>query len=89
MVNLVAAGATVENCYYLHAAGTGAATAGTLQKTAEEMRTPEFAADVGMHLDSDNSNGGFPVLPWQGGTPWIMPTSRPLPLPPTPCSFAA
>lgn len=68
VVNLVAAGATVENCYYLHAAGTGAATAGTLQKTAEEMRTPEFAADVGMHLDSDNSNGGFPVLPWQGGT---------------------
>lgn len=59
----------VENCYYLHAAGTGAATAGTLQKTAEEMRTPEFAADVGMHLDSGNSNGGFPVLPWQGGTP--------------------
>ena len=69
VVNLVASGATVENCYYLHAAGTGAATAGTLQKTAEEMRTPEFAADVGMHLDSDNSNGGFPVLPWQGGTP--------------------
>ena len=69
VVNLVAAGATVENCYYLHAAGTGAATAGTLQKTAEEMRTPEFAAEMGMHLDSDNSNGGFPVLPWQGGTP--------------------
>ncbi len=69
VVNLVAAGATVENCYYLHAAGTGAATAGTLQKTAEEMRTPEFAAEMGMHLDSGNSNGGFPVLPWQGGTP--------------------
>lgn len=69
VVNLVASGATVENCYYLQAAGTGAATAGTLQKTAEEMRTPEFAADVGMHLDSGNSNGGFPVLPWQGGTP--------------------
>lgn len=69
VVNLVADGGKVENCYYLHAAGTGAATAGTLQKTAEEMRTPEFAADVGMHLDSDNSNGGFPVLPWQGGTP--------------------
>lgn len=69
VVNLVASGATVENCYYLHAAGTGAATAGTLKKTAEEMRTPEFAADVGMHLDSGNSNGGFPVLPWQGGTP--------------------
>lgn len=69
VVNLVASGATVENCYYLHAAGIGASTAGALQKTAEEMRTPEFAADVGMHLDSDNSNGGFPVLPWQGGTP--------------------
>ena len=69
VVNLVAAGATVENCYYLQAAGTGAATAGTAQKTAEEMRTPEFAAEMGMHLDSDNSNGGFPVLPWQGGTP--------------------
>ena len=69
VVNLMASGATVENCYYLHAAGTGAATAGTLKKTAEEMRTPEFAADVGMHLDSGNSNGGFPVLPWQGGTP--------------------
>lgn len=69
VVNIVAAGATVENCYYLHAAGTGAATAGTLQKTAEEMRTPEFAAEMGMHLDSDKINGGFPVLPWQGGTP--------------------
>lgn len=69
VVNLMASGTTVENCYYLQAAGTGAATAGTAQKTAEEMRTPEFAADVGMHLDSDNSNGGFPVLPWQGGTP--------------------
>lgn len=69
VVNLMASGATVENCYYLHAAGTGAATAGTLKKTAEEMRAPEFAADVGMHLDSGNSNGGFPVLPWQGGTP--------------------
>lgn len=68
VVNLVASGATVENCYYLHAAGTGAATAGTAQKTAEEMRTPEFAAEMGMHLDSGNSNGGFPVLPWQGGT---------------------
>ena len=69
VVNLVASGATVENCYYLHAASTGAATAGTAQKTAEEMRTPEFAAEMGMHLDSGNSNGGFPVLPWQGGTP--------------------
>lgn len=69
VVNLVASGATVENCYYLQAAGTGAATAGTLQKTAEEMRTPEFAAEMGMHLDSDKINGGFPVLPWQGGTP--------------------
>lgn len=69
VVNLVASGATVENCYYLHAAGIGASTAGTAQKTAEEMRTPEFAAEMGMHLDSGNSNGGFPVLPWQGGTP--------------------
>lgn len=69
VVNLVASGATVENCYYLHAAGTGAAIVGTAQKTAEEMRTPEFAAEMGMHLDSGNSNGGFPVLPWQGGTP--------------------
>lgn len=69
VVNLVASGATVENCYYLYAAGTGAAIVGTSQKTAEEMSTPEFAADVGMHLDSGNSNGGFPVLPWQGGTP--------------------
>ena len=68
VVNLVASGATVENCYYLHAAGIGASTAGALQKTAEEMRTPEFAAEMGMHLDSGNSNGGFPVLPWQGGT---------------------
>lgn len=69
VVNLVASGATVENCYYLHAAGIGASTAGALQKTAEEMRTPEFAAEMGMHLDSGNSNGGFPVLPWQGGIP--------------------
>lgn len=69
VVNLVASGATVENCYYLHAAGTGAAIVGTAQKTAEEMRTPEFAAEMGMHLDSGKINGGFPVLPWQGGTP--------------------
>lgn len=73
VVGKVAAGATITNCAYLDTVAPQAAadgtTSGMTARTADYMRTPEFAADVGMHLDSGNSNGGFPVLPWQGGTP--------------------
>lgn len=73
VVGKVNSGATITNCAYLDTVAPQAAadgtTSGMTARTADYMRTPEFAADVGMHLDSDNSNGGFPVLPWQGGTP--------------------
>lgn len=93
VVGKVNSGATITNCAYLDTVAPQAAadgtTSGMTARTADYMRTPEFAAEMGMHLDSGNSNGGFPVLPWQGGTPWTMPTSRPLPPPPTPWNFAA
>lgn len=73
VVGVVASSATITNCAYLDTIAPQAvaegSTSGMTARTADYMRTPEFAADVGMHLDSDNSNGGFPVLPWQGGTP--------------------
>lgn len=73
VVGKVNSGATITNCAYLDTVAPQAAadgtTSGMTARTADYMRTPEFAADVGMHLDSGNSNGGFPVLPWQGGTP--------------------
>ena len=73
VVGKVNSGATITNCAYLDTIAPQAAadgtTSGMTARTADYMRTPEFAADVGMHLDSGNSNGGFPVLPWQGGTP--------------------
>lgn len=72
VVGKVNSGATITNCAYLDTVATQAAadgtTSGMTARTADYMRTPEFAAEMGMHLDSGNSNGGFPVLPWQGGT---------------------
>ena len=73
VVGKVNSGAAITTCAYLDTVAPQAAadgtTSGMTARTADYMRTPEFAADVGMHLDSGNSNGGFPVLPWQGGTP--------------------
>lgn len=73
VVGKVNSGATITNCAYLDTIAPQAAadgsTSGMTARTADYMRTPEFAAEMGMHLDSGNSNGGFPVLPWQGGTP--------------------
>lgn len=73
VVGKVNSGATITNCAYLDTVAPQAAadgtTSGMTARTADYMRTPEFAAEMGMHLDSGNSNGGVPVLPWQGGTP--------------------
>lgn len=73
VVGKVNSGATITNCAYLDTIAPQAvaegSTSGMTARTADYMRTPEFAAEMGMHLDSGNSNGGFPVLPWQGGTP--------------------
>lgn len=73
VVGVVASSATITNCAYLDTIAPQAvaegSTSGMTARTADYMRTPEFAAEMGMHLDSGNSNGGFPVLPWQGGTP--------------------
>lgn len=73
VVGKVNSGATITNCAYLDTVAPQAAadgtTSGMTARTADYMRTPEFAAEMGMHLDSGNSNGGFPGLPWQGGTP--------------------
>lgn len=67
VVGKVNSGAAITNCAYLDTVAPQAAadgtTSGMTARTADYMRTPEFAADVGMHLDSGNSNGGFPVLP--------------------------
>lgn len=72
VVDKVNSGATITNCAYLDTIAPQAVadgtTSGMTARTADYMRTPEFAAEMGMHLDSGNSNGGFPVLPWQGGT---------------------
>lgn len=72
VVGTVDSGTSITNCVYLdtvaHVPAMGNVTAGMTAHTADYMRTPEFAAEMGMHLDSGNSNGGFPVLPWQGGT---------------------
>lgn len=73
VVGKVNSGATITNCAYLDTIAPQAvaegSTSGMTARTADYMCTPEFAAEMGMHLDSGNSNGGFPVLPWQGGTP--------------------
>lgn len=73
VVGKVNSGATITNCAYLDTVAPQAvaegSTSGMTARTADYMRTPEFAAEMGMHLDSGKINGGFPVLPWQGGTP--------------------
>ena len=73
VVGTVDSGTSITNCAYLDTIAPQAVadgtTSGMTARTADYMRTPEFAAEMGMHLDSGNSNGGFPVLPWQGGTP--------------------
>lgn len=73
VVGKVNSGATITNCAYLDTIAPQAVadgtTSGMTARTADYMRTPEFAAEMGMHLDSGKINGGFPVLPWQGGTP--------------------
>lgn len=65
---------TVENCYYL--SGSGETAVGYIRdgvtitasaKEAAEMQTREFVLLLGntaYHLDT---NGGYPVLAWQGG----------------------
>ena len=72
VVGKVAAGATITNCAYLDTIAPQAAadgtTSGMTAHTADYMRSAEFAVDMGMNQDDGTLNGGFPVLPWQGGT---------------------
>ena len=72
VVGKVAAGATITNCAYLDTVAPQAAadgtTSGMTARTADYMRSAEFAVDMGMNQDDGTLNGGFPVLPWQGGT---------------------
>lgn len=73
VVGKVNSGATITNCAYLDTVATQAAadgtTSGMTAHTADYMRSAEFAVDMGMNQDDGTLNGGFPVLPWQGGTP--------------------
>ena len=68
----VVSGTSVINCVYLdtvaHVPAMGNVTAGMTAHTADYMRSAEFAVDMGMNQDDGTLNGGFPVLPWQGGT---------------------
>ena len=63
---------SISNCCYLEtsAAGVGQNTAVSAivleQRTAGEMQSDLFAYQMGMLCDT-GINGGFPVLPWQGG----------------------
>lgn len=72
VVGKVNSGATITNCAYLDTVATQAAadgtTSGMTAHTADYMRSAEFAVDMGMNQDDGTLNGGFPVLPWQGGT---------------------
>lgn len=72
VVGKVAAGATITNCAYLDTiapqATADGTTSGMTAHTADYMRSAEFAVDMGMNQDDGTLNGGFPVLPWQGGT---------------------
>ncbi len=65
------------NTYYLQGTAANAfaenkaASASDVQeKTAAEMKTDLFAFTLGdaFNKDTDNSNNGFPVLKWQGGS---------------------
>ena len=73
VVGKVNSGATITNCAYLDTVAPQAAadgtTSGMTAHTADYMRSTEFAVDMGMNQDDGTLNGGFPVLPWQGGTP--------------------
>lgn len=72
VVGVVASSATITNCAYLDTVAPQAAadgtTSGMTAHTADYMRSAEFAVDMGMNQDDGTLNGGFPVLPWQGGT---------------------
>lgn len=71
VVGKVNSGATITNCAYLDTVAPQAAadgtTSGMTAHTADYMRSAEFAVDMGMNQDDGTLNGGFPVLPWQGG----------------------
>lgn len=73
VVGTVDSGTSITNCVYLdtvaHVPAMGNVTAGMTAHTADYMRSTEFAVDMGMNQDDGTLNGGFPVLPWQGGTP--------------------
>ncbi len=72
VVGKVNSGATITNCAYLDTIAPQAAadgtTSGMTARTADYMRSAEFAVDMDMNQDDGTLNGGFPVLPWQGGT---------------------
>ena len=72
VVGTVDSGTSITNCVYLdtvaHVPAMGNVTAGMTVHTADYMRSAEFAVDMGMNQDDGTLNGGFPVLPWQGGT---------------------
>lgn len=72
VVGTVDSGTSITNCVYLdtvaHVPAMGNVTAGMAAHTADYMRSAEFAVDMGMNQDDGTLNGGFPVLPWQGGT---------------------
>lgn len=72
VVGKVNSGATITNCAYLDTVAPQAAadgtTSGMTAHTTDYMRSAEFAVDMGMNQDDGTLNGGFPVLPWQGGT---------------------
>ena len=65
---------TVENCYYL--SGSGDAAVGYIRdgvtitasaKEAAEMKSREFVLLLGNTAYHQDTNGGYPVLAWQGG----------------------
>lgn len=72
VVGTVDSGTSITNCVYLdtvaHVPAMGNVAAGMTAHTADYMRSAEFAVDMGMNQDDGTLNGGFPVLPWQGGT---------------------
>lgn len=72
VVGTVDSGTSITNCVYLdtvaNVSAMGNVTAGMTAHTADYMRSAEFAVDMGMNQDDGTLNGGFPVLPWQGGT---------------------
>lgn len=69
---------SMTNAYFLEGCAvngiavveSGSTTPTYAVKTAEEMRSPEFKAELGdaFNIDSDGINGGFPILSWQGGS---------------------